>query len=82
MYGCEQLDAAGRKETTGEAEFTCGCWLGLKRGLASQRNASKCRRAGAIAKGIEVGKAPMGRCLAYRLREYKSYIDKMYINIQ
>lgn len=38
--------------------------LGLERGLASWRNASKCRRAGATTEGIEVGKAPMGRRLA------------------
>lgn len=64
MNGCGQLDAVGREKETGGAEFTCGCWLGLEWGLASQRNASKCRRAGATAKGIEVGKGPVGRCLA------------------
>lgn len=61
------------------AEFTWGCWLGLERALASWRKASKCRGAGAAAKGIEVGKASVGRCLAYRWREYKGRIYKMYI---
>ena len=49
-----------RKEARG-AELTWGRRLGLERGLASWRNASKCRRARATTEGIEVGKAPMGR---------------------
>lgn len=71
----------GERKGTGEAEFTCGCGLGLERGLASQRNASKCRRAGATAKGIKVGKGPVGWCLAYRCKEYKGYVYNMYINL-
>lgn len=61
------------KEARG-AELTWGRRLGLERGLASWRNASKCRRAGATTEGIEVGKAPMGRRLACRWREYEGYV--------
>ena len=61
-----------RKEAGG-AVLTWRCRLGLERGLTSWRNASKCRRAGTTTEGIKVGKAPMGRCLACRWREYESY---------
>ena len=64
--GCERERERGE---VGGAEFTWGHRLGRERGLASRRNASKRRGAGAAAKGIEVGKAPVGRRLACRWRE-------------
>lgn len=67
-----------RKEAGG-AVLTWGCRLGLERGLTSWRNASKCRRAGTTTEGIKVGKAPMGRCLACRWREYESYVYIKYM---
>lgn len=58
-------------------QFTCGPWLGLEGGLGGGREAPEGRRAGtAAAEGIEVGEAPMGRCLAYRWKEYKACREK------
>lgn len=57
-------EGSGREREESRAESTCGCGLGLERALAAGRNASKRGRAGATAKGIEVGKASVGGCLA------------------
>lgn len=72
-------EGSGREREESRAESTCGCGLGLERALAAGRNASKRGRAGATAKGIEVGKASVGGCLAYRWREHKVHIYKMNI---
>lgn len=65
---CEAAGLTGRCKRRGtkwsHLAAPCGCWLGLERALASWKNASESRRPGATAKGIEVGKASMGRCLA------------------
>lgn len=70
-------EGSGREGEESRAEFTCGYGLGLEQALAAGRNASKRGRAGATAKGIEVGKASVGGCLAYRWREHKGHIYKI-----
>jgi hypothetical protein len=51
--------------------FTCRGRLGLEWRLDGWREASEGGRARAAAEGIEVGKASMGRSLAYWRRGYK-----------